>query len=641
MDHLQAVSVIARGMAACAGFNNNVQQCCGIAGYLHDIGKATSIGHQAESMERPTHHEIGWAYLAGYLRPTAIKELILDAVYWHHAQVMRGSLFSLLTQECILKCLTDNDRQAMKSVVASCRTVLGDVSLGLLSYPNLGMNPPPFFRALDVPGPSSLSSSRGRYPHYDEGNALRMAVRACVCSANRIASSLEDSQLRDLLIGSLSPEYLVESEMGKMPQASVSCPEDYDPERFEMQQQCVSNALQAAGLAGGCPAGFGKTLVGLMWGQSHGRRLLWVCPRNEVAYAVFANINKELEALGLDGKISVEVNLTGQRQEATQEDVDELGSDIVITNIDTFVRPMVDHQMAGRTFKFLTAPVVFDEFHEYIAATPLFAAFVTLMLVRHRWCRKVPSLLLSATPTSVADLWDCEEKPVLHLPSRNEHYPPQHQGTYRLSLADKQPDSIEGGGLCILNSVRQSQYAYRRYQPDLLLHSRFIDADRRRNLSRVMKSFGKEGNGVKNGETVVSALMAQAVLDISFAHLYESVCSPESTLQRIGRVDRWGTYWHMSPTICLFRHRFDRHAIQTIYDNKLHQAWWDFLREKHPGDETAEVGLSTLYGYYNEFYRGDAGGSIGMLLFPSVLFYFAAGMAAKIIKHLRSRGAVD
>jgi len=101
MDHLQAVSVIARGMAACAGFNNNVQQCCGIAGYLHDIGKATSIGHQAESMERPTHHEIGWAYLAGYLRPTAIKELILDAVYWHHAQVMRGSLFSLLTQECI------------------------------------------------------------------------------------------------------------------------------------------------------------------------------------------------------------------------------------------------------------------------------------------------------------------------------------------------------------------------------------------------------------------------------------------------------------------------------------------------------------------------------------------------------------
>ncbi len=27
----------------------------------------------------------------------------LDAVYWHHAQVMRGSLFSLLTQECILK----------------------------------------------------------------------------------------------------------------------------------------------------------------------------------------------------------------------------------------------------------------------------------------------------------------------------------------------------------------------------------------------------------------------------------------------------------------------------------------------------------------------------------------------------------
>lgn len=170
-------------------------------------------------------------------------------------------------------------------------------------------------------------------------------------------------------------------------------------------------------------------------------------------------------------------------------------------------------------------------------------------------------------------------------------------------MSDKQPESIKGGSLCILNSVRQSQYAYRKYQPDLLLHSHFTDADRRRNLSRVMKSFGKEGKGVENGETVVSALMAQAVLDISFLHLYESVCSPESTLQRIGRVDRWGTFWHKLPTICLFRHRFDRHAIQTIYDNKLHQAWWNFLRGKHPDGEEAVVDLATLYNYYNEFYE--------------------------------------
>ena len=88
MDHLQAVSVIARGMAACAGFNNNVQQCCGIAGYLHDIGKATSIGHQAESMERPTHHEIGWAYLAGYLRPTAIVERLVGSSLIPHGRGM-------------------------------------------------------------------------------------------------------------------------------------------------------------------------------------------------------------------------------------------------------------------------------------------------------------------------------------------------------------------------------------------------------------------------------------------------------------------------------------------------------------------------------------------------------------------------
>ncbi|HOE19061.1 MAG TPA: hypothetical protein PLB95_00725 [Syntrophales bacterium] len=50
INHLQAVSTIARHMAACAGFNDNLQACCGVSGYLHDIGKTASGGNLPDSL---------------------------------------------------------------------------------------------------------------------------------------------------------------------------------------------------------------------------------------------------------------------------------------------------------------------------------------------------------------------------------------------------------------------------------------------------------------------------------------------------------------------------------------------------------------------------------------------------------------
>src|SRR5208282_4444128 len=103
---------------------------------------------------------------------------------------------------------------------------------------------------------------------------------------------------------------------------------------------------------------------------------------------------------------------------------------------------------------------------------------------------------------------------------------------------------------------------------------------------------------------VASAPIIQAAMDISLTNLYDSVCSPESTLQRIGRCNRWGTYEDREPTIFLFIPDLkglnnERGAIDTIYNRQLRDLWIQHLQKKII--DSQPVTLKGWYEIYNSF----------------------------------------
>lgn len=591
-DHLRMVGSVAREMARVAGLDEDIQTYCEYAGYGHDLGKAVSwFREHMEAgtgsdvwLSKPMHHEISWAWLAGKYECPGRLTPVFNAIYWHHARPMdeAGKFFD--SREEILKELSGEDLAAIEQVAANfdwARLFTQEADEDKeIAFPEL-----------------FLSDNKGN----SKTNATILAVRTCLISADRLVSALSPEEFASACEGRLSLGSLTEQHVPHRLSVDALCPDGYEADRFNIQQGCSEAAFSKKTVIAKAPAGFGKTIIGLLWGLKFDKQLLWVCPRNIVAEAVYRNLTKELAALGLNG-VTAELHLTGERKAAVGE-CPELCSDIVVTNIDTILRPMVDNRVADRLFTVLASPMVLDEFHEFASGQPLFAAFVTLMRARHRLCGGVKTLLLSATPMAMRDLWDADGLETVYLPDGQSHYTAAHAGKYGIGIIENLPDEIEPGSLVVVNSVAMSQRIYRTRGMDHILHSRFTDSDRKEKTEAIFDGFGKGGEGVDRGAKVVSALVMQAAMDVSFRNLYESICSPEFTLQRIGRCDRWGTFQPLNPQIRILKPGGDRGedgAVQTVYNKELRKDWLDFLEEFLR--EREEITLNDLYGAYNAFY---------------------------------------
>lgn len=594
IQHLRLVGIVARQMALFAGMKEDLQRLCEYAGYAHDLGKAVSWFQKYlkrsdtddESHEKPLHHEISWAYLASKFDRYINNRIIMRAVYWHHSRPIDDSGHWFEYRDQILGELDDRDFTAIEKISKSFNW-----SLGFKGNDDGEQE----FEDDPIPDLFFAENKGDKIT-----NAILLAVRTCLISADRFVSSLSAEQFNDACCGRLTPEDLLDRFKIKPFPAIPIRPADYEVERFAIQIKCSEEAFQENTVIAKAPAGFGKTIIGVLWGIKSKKQYLWVCPRNAVAEAVYRNITKELKAMSLVD-VTAELHLTGERK-ASVGNREEFCSDIVVTNIDTVLRPMVDNRVAHRLFTVLASPMVLDEFHEFASDLPLFAAFVTLMRARHRLCSEVKTILLSATPMVMHQLWDADGCETAYLPAKSSHYPAAHKGTYGIRIIDSIPARTDSGSLVVTNSVVRAQDIYQTMKMDHILHSRFTDNDRQRIMESILSGFGKGGDGVVQGRNVVSALVIQAAMDVSFRNLYESLCSPEFTLQRIGRCDRWGNFQSYSPQISIMNISDPNEdgAIRTVYDKSLRKLWFDHLSESLDGSR--EITLDKLYGIYNSFY---------------------------------------
>jgi CRISPR-associated endonuclease/helicase Cas3 len=603
-EHLIAVSHLACAMAKDLGLSDKLCECALCAGLLHDIGKATSpfqkyiqgfVGDILPDDTDPTqefgnvpnaplHHEISWAFLAGQISNQG-NSILLSAIYWHHARPLNEAYEHFKTHDEIL-----SETKGISAVKKLFDKLKRDRSLHLAEYePDASVPVPDFF----VPD-GTLDRST---------NAELLAVRGCLISADRYISALSADEVHRIS-GDQSICQDILAKLSGNGAGNYSRPEKYDLGRFKLQESCAFEAQKEHTVLIKAPAGFGKTITGLIWSSGIGGRLVWVCPRNVVAESVYQSVCMELEAMKMT--CTIELYLTGERQKCNfSQEVPDFASDIVVTNIDNLLAPMVSNRIAHRLFSVVGSTMVLDEFHELISDSPLFASFITFMRARHRLSTTAKTLLLSATPTNVSTLWDTQDLQTKFLPGREVHYPAAHKGNYALEFLPTIPSTLSGGSLTICNSIKNTQNTYRNTHATIIAHSAYTDEDRCKITEDILTRFGKNGKGIENGDTVVSAPIIQAAMDISFKELTECMLSPETTLQRIGRCDRWGNLNASGKTpmirfVDLAGDASEDGAVRTMYDSKLHRKWVGFLTDALK--TVSRATLDELYLVYNRFY---------------------------------------
>ena len=189
----------------------------------------------------------------------------------------------------------------------------------------------------------------------------------------------------------------------------------YKGERFNQQLNIVKNTGKTTIVK--APAGFGKTITGILWNLKSDKKLIWVCPRNIIVETLYDSIVEEVKKLNIN--LSIEQFITGERQRCTDDTVEEFNSDIVITNIDNFLRPI--NKNLSKSVDICTRDVIFDEYHEFITDSSLFSGFINILKIRNLLLKNAKTLLLSATPSLVHFLWENDNIKTTILPNASEH----------------------------------------------------------------------------------------------------------------------------------------------------------------------------------------------------------------------------
>lgn len=595
IEHSEMVSKVAVMIyeTTIKNIDDKTREAIRVSGLLHDIGKCTE--HFQKLLKKQNteetikdcgsykirHNEVGWIFLKNNFKFNLdIKKEVLDVVYWHH-----GVSPDNIKSDGFYKERIEIDNVDVSNMREFLSEVMGGDFL-MDGGPQTPIKRPNYFILTDD-------------EFNDRFNEKRLLMRSCVISADRIVSSGVCKNLNDDELKNFIKKY---NTVFNNIDINTHTFNSTNNERFQKQVDITKQIMGSANNTHiiKAPGGFGKTITGLLWSLQRNKRLVWVCPRNDIAKSVYKNILNELSGFQNGESIRVELYLTGEIKEQTHDN-DGYESDIIITNIDNFLNPTVDNRYSDRLFTVIESDVIFDEYHELVSDNALFSLFVLMMKIRHQQTNS-STLLLSATPGVIEFLWDNSENVTIVLPNKESHFKSQHNKKYKIKVIDSlEKESLENSSVLIMNSIANAQKMKKRFNTPILYHSNFVKEDRNKIQSSIFEKYDKNSDRVKNKLSVVSTHVLQSSLDISFFNAYESVLSPENTAQRFCRCDRFGDYEGQS-TFTIFKNidsleRGEEKIRDILYRRDLTELWFNYMKQY----DDSEITMDEMFQIYNKY----------------------------------------
>lgn len=652
----------------------NIARAAFVSGCFHDIGKVDPnfqtwvtkeknkafvaedgqhIDEAKFSFEKhPRHNEIS-LFIYALLDDLSLKSLngttkrrVKHAIYWHHAKPFRpnggfetlGEIFKPLDKSLNGKgweLIVEKSIQLMDKV-AKIDADYRDYSESCLKKCMARSAEPD--KIWDIEAVKTPA-----YKEYDEAdddiskfcgdaksNAINNQLRACLITADRWISGCSSTELDDLVRSRQLDAFMHEliEKYGMAPESALdthiteclaSFPNDSRGQKqAEVAQTLVAYPEKVAVLAGA--AGCGKTKIGLEWAKLSGaKKLFWICPRVQICQGLFAELSCSDRPYLPEATVELhtgEFKCINTYNNITAEN-DYFSGDIVITTIDQLLNTVISHSNADRLLNYLSVHVVFDEYHEYINMPAFNLLFAELIAARNGLAGGSKALLVSATPNylylnkmlGLEKGYDIVEMPSFNpckyqfefiqydeavFDETNPLYKPQNAVTFVISNT--------------AGTAQKSFVINQAAENSVLLHSKFKKSDKRSLFDVVFNAFKRDGTRLY--DLLRSGPIVQASLNISCEKMVSEICSAENTLQRLGRLDRFGqnktginVYQVVVPDTLHNGKRTGSVARFMSSTNILSSslAWYTFLREA-TDDGSRALTLPQIYCLYSEFY---------------------------------------
>lgn len=457
----------------------------------------------------------------------------------------------------------------------------------------------------------SLVSSECVYPIMENRRNIKgeleefseyFLIRAIGIISDRLSSSFSQEELDAFC----SDEKRIEEFLNQMCSSNIGkvdisfeylVEHGYNGERLKNQINLVDTICSNKNTILSSSAGSGKTLIGILTSIKMGKKTVWVVPTNNTAMSTYNSVCRDLDSIGIGDKVSVSLYYSGHFEFGDEE------SDILVTNIDTFLGTMIKNSISHWLFKFMNGTIIFDEYHEFFGSpnAPMFSAYIATAycLMKHT---KSTILNMSATAHRYDEVfWG--ENIVSYLSADIYGGDTQIKVNIKKYNDVSEFNDTEKDSITIMYSIPNvTNYGYDNSKYDCVYaHSRFPEAEKYSKVLEVLNNNGKGSDELVRKPLVGTSFIGFA-FDITSKNMYDFAVSPDTTIQRCGRLNRFCKFDGVSTyNMCVLTNGRTPKIVTESYDGVLLNRWINAVSSI----EGKVVSKEFLYKMYDKFHEDN------------------------------------